>query len=126
MIFFGSIPGPFQKEAVSLSKMFTWTIQSSLVKASRTLLAVGKTAGRVLADAMNPLILPSYMLSIMFRSVAVLSVIELGHPGIAEIVLLGGLVAIPGLEEAHHVLGSSSAYQFADWGSLVLGVFFFR
>ena len=41
LIFLGSIPGPFQKEGVSLSKMLIWTIQSSLARACRTLLALG-------------------------------------------------------------------------------------
>ena len=40
--FLGSRPGPFQKDAVSLSKMLTWTIQSRFCNAFRTLLEFGR------------------------------------------------------------------------------------
>ena len=38
----GSMPGPFQKEAVSLSKMLTLTSHFSLARPLRTLVVLGE------------------------------------------------------------------------------------
>ena len=68
--FLGSRPGPFQKDAVSLSKMLTWTIQSRFCNAFRTLLEFGRLHAGFWPTQVRPLILPAYMASIMLMTEA--------------------------------------------------------
>src|SRR5512144_2171053 len=56
-ISFGFIPGPFQKDAVSLSKRFTVTIHFSFPSASLTYLAAGVEQAGFCPQAKNPSIL---------------------------------------------------------------------
>src|SRR4030042_542422 len=63
LIFFGSIPGPFQKEPVSLSKRLTFTIQSSFVNASLTLPAFALEQPGFIPQARNPVNFPLYISS---------------------------------------------------------------
>src|SRR5574341_368930 len=59
----GSIPGPRQKEPVSLSKRFTFTIHLSLASAFRTLPAFEPEQAGFWPQAKNPSYLPFSMLS---------------------------------------------------------------
>ena len=61
--FAGSVPGPFQNDAVSLSKRFTVTIHSSVPSALRTFPALEPEQAGFWPHAKNPLYLPRDMLS---------------------------------------------------------------
>src|SRR5512143_703401 len=62
----GLNPGPFQKEPVSLSKRFTFTIHLTLAMALRTLPAFEPEHAGFWPQAKNPSYLPFSMLSNMF------------------------------------------------------------
>ena len=61
----GFMPGPCQKEPVSLSKRLTLTIQSSLAMASRVLLELAPLQAGFWPQEKKPLIPPLYMTSKM-------------------------------------------------------------
>src|SRR3990172_6888093 len=62
-ISFGFVPGPRQKEPVSLSKRFTFTIHLSLARAFRTLLALAPEQAGFWPQAKKPSYLPLNILS---------------------------------------------------------------
>src|SRR5512139_2980537 len=58
LILEGSLPGPFQKDPVSLSKRLTLTSQSRFSRALRTLLALAPEQAGFCPQAKKPLIFP--------------------------------------------------------------------
>src|SRR5271157_2834319 len=66
LMLLGSVPGAFQKEPVSLSKMLTLTSQSSLAKARLTLLALAPLQAGFWPHAKKPFMVPSYIWSNRF------------------------------------------------------------
>src|SRR4030042_314132 len=70
LIFLGSIPGPFQKEPVSLSKTLTLTIQSSFAKAWRTFPALALEQAGFMPQAKKPVKAPLYISSKRFNQEA--------------------------------------------------------
>src|SRR4030042_2441436 len=67
LMFLGFMPGPFQKEPVSLSKRLTLTIQSNRVKASRTLPAWALEQAGFIPHAKKPVKVPLYISSKRFN-----------------------------------------------------------
>jgi len=63
LTFAGSTPGPFQKQYVSLSKIFSPTSQSRFSRALRTLAVLGELTAGSVPTAKRPLILPLYISS---------------------------------------------------------------
>ncbi len=62
----GFMPGPFQNDEVSFSKMFTFTSQSSLPSARRFLLALAPPQAGFMPHAKQPFTSPLSILSKMF------------------------------------------------------------
>ncbi len=101
---FGLTPGAFQNSAVSVRKMSTTTSQSSLPMRGAGELGVGAAHRRVLAVGEEAL-----DLAVVHVHEHVLVAVgvgrgALGQPLVAELVVLGGGVAVEGLEQAHHEL----------------------
>src|SRR6185295_6127153 len=90
LIVLGSTPGRFQKAAVSVSQISCTTSISRPARPSKTTRRLGELAGqRVLEDTDGRVVL--------FRA-------ALRQPGVAEVVLGLGVLAVPGLEQVDHVL----------------------
>src|SRR4030043_1695321 len=70
LIFLGSMPGPFQKDPVSLSKTLTLTIQSSFAKAWRTFPALALEQAGFIPQAKKPVKAPLYISSKRFNQEA--------------------------------------------------------
>ena len=104
LIFLGSTPGPFQK-AVGL--VVEDVLADQPVELFQGLADLGRIRGtdrRVRADGKEPFDLALIHLVEEMHEGIVFPVVQLGQPGVAEIVFLGGLVVAEGLQEADEEL----------------------